>query len=53
MSAIGSNRDPIANAPRTIGDPDRIHYTVVERAGHVNPRAGCPLESETSELTIE
>lgn len=48
-AAIGSNRDPIENAPRTIGEPDRVHYTVVERVGHVNPRAGCPVESETSE----
>lgn len=48
-AAIGSNHDLIANAPRTIGDPDRVHYTVVERVGHVNPRAGCPFESETSE----
>jgi len=52
-AAIGRNLDPIANSARTIGDPDRIHYTVVARAGHVNPRAGCPLETETSELEIE
>jgi hypothetical protein len=48
-AAIGANRDPIANAPRTIGDKDRVHYSVVERVGHVNPSAGCPFESETSE----
>ena len=48
-AAIGDNLDPIANAPRTIGDTDRVHYSVIERVAHVNPRAGCPLESETGE----
>jgi uncharacterized protein (DUF2235 family) len=48
-AAIGVNRDPIENAARTIGGKDRVHYSVVERVGHVNPQAGCPIESETGE----
>lgn len=48
-AAIGDNLDPIANSPRTVGGGDRVHYSVAERVGHVNPPAACPLETETSE----
>jgi uncharacterized protein (DUF2235 family) len=46
---IGDNLDPIANSPRSVGSADRIHYSVSERAGHVNPPAACPRETEASE----
>jgi uncharacterized protein (DUF2235 family) len=48
-AAIGGNHDPVTNSPRNVGAKDRIHYTVVERVGHVNPPPTCPLETETSE----
>ncbi len=48
-AAIGANRDPIENRPRTIGADDRVHYTVTARAAHVNPPESGRRETEASE----
>jgi len=51
-AAIGSNRDPIENRPRTIDADDRVHYTVAARDAHVNPPESCSRETEATERLV-
>ncbi len=41
--------DPLKDPFRTVLDRDRVHYTVKARAGHNNPQASAPRESEVDE----
>jgi hypothetical protein len=48
-AAIAQNKDLVKNDPRTIGERDRIHYTVAPRDGHNNPRPNAPRETPEDE----
>lgn len=46
---IGDNFDPIRNRAREPKPEDRFHYTVAQRARHVNPPEACERETELLE----
>jgi hypothetical protein len=50
---VGENLDPLTNRPRTLSLGDRIHYSVGDRPGHVNPPLGGARETETTERRAE
>lgn len=41
--------DKIKNRPREVRPDDRVHHTVTQRAGAVNPPASCPRETAADE----
>jgi len=49
---IGENFDKILSRPREPKADDRFHYTVANRANHVNPPDPCTRETELAESQI-